>query len=66
VAVRGEAAQASSLRRPPTQWGHIGLDPCFVDEDQVLRIKASLPRSPAAAPADDIDAALLKSEQRFF
>jgi hypothetical protein len=61
-----EAAKASSFRCPSAQWSHVGLDPGLVDEDQALWIKAGLPRSPTPPPAGHIEAALLKSEQRFF
>ena len=66
VALWYEAAKANSFRRPSAQRSHVGLDPGLVDEDEALWIKASLPRSPAAAAAGHIKAALLKSEQRFF
>jgi hypothetical protein len=66
VAVRRETAQASSFRCPSAQRSHVGLDPGLIDEDEALRIKAHLPRSPASPSAGHIKAALLKSEQRFF
>lgn len=66
VAVRGEAAQAFALRSPSAQRGHVGLDPGLVDEDQPPRIEPGLPGSPALTPARDVDAGLLKGEQRFF
>ena len=66
VAVRGKAAQALSPRSPAAQWGHVGLDPGFVDEDDQLRIDATLPRSPTLASASDVSPSLLKREQRFF
>jgi len=66
VTVGCKAAKAVSFWRPSTQWRHVGLDPGLVDEDQTLRIKTGLPRSPAPPPPGYIRAALLKSEQRFF
>lgn len=66
VAMRGEAAQTFALRSPASQRGHIGLDPGFVDKDQPVRIEAALPGAPAPPLAGDVDAGLLKSEQRFF
>ncbi|ESW66488.1 hypothetical protein X773_31000 [Mesorhizobium sp. LSJC285A00] len=66
VAVRGQAAQPLALRPPASQRSHVGLDPRLIDEDQALRIKAGLPRSPSLAPAGNISARLLKGEQRFF
>ena len=66
AAVRCEAAKANSFRRPSTQWGHVGFDPGLVDEDQALWIKTGLPGSPTSSPAGHINAALFKSEQRFF
>jgi hypothetical protein len=65
MAVRREAAQASSFRCPSAQRSHVGLDSGLVDEDEPLRIKARLP-SPASPSAGHIKAALLKSEQRVF
>jgi hypothetical protein len=65
-AVRCEAAKANSFRPPSTQWCHVGFDPGLVDKDQALWIKTGLPGSPASSPADHINAALFKSEQRFF
>ena len=55
-----------ALRAPATQRCHVGLDPGLIDKDQAPRIEAGLPRSPAAAPAGDVGASLLKGEQRFF
>jgi hypothetical protein len=66
VAVRSEAAQPLALRPPTSQWGHVGLDPGLIDEDQALRIETGLPGSPSLTPAGNISACLLKGEQRFF
>jgi hypothetical protein len=66
VAMGSEAAQALALRPPAAQRRHVGLDPGFVDEDEPLRIDATLPQSPASTPAGDVGAGLLKREQCFF
>jgi hypothetical protein len=66
VAVRSEAAQPLALRPPASQWGHVGLDPGLVDEDQALRVEAGLPETPSLALAGNISARLLEGEQRFF
>lgn len=61
-----ETCQALALRPPPSQWGHVGLDPGFIDEDETLGIEPGLQRLPASTPAGDRRPAPLKSEQRFF
>lgn len=66
MAMWGEAAQALALVAPSAQWCHVGLDPCFIDEDQPLGIEMRLEGSPSLAPAGNVGAALLKGEQRFF
>ena len=66
VAMWCEAAKTSSFRCPSAQRSHVGLNPGLVDEDEALRIKTSLPRSPASPSAGHIKAALFKSQQRFF
>lgn len=66
VSMRREATHAHALRSPAAQWGHAGLDPRLVDEDQTRRIKVELPRAPAPSPARDVGAGLLKGEQSFF
>ena len=66
VAVRGEAAQALASRPPAPQRRHIGLDPGFVDEDQLARIEIGLNGVPALSPTGDVGARLLKREQCFF
>lgn len=60
------APQALALWSPAAQWGHIGLDPGFVDEDETPWIDAVLPGLPAPPLAGNVGAALFKSEQRFF
>jgi hypothetical protein len=66
MAVRSQAAQPLALRPPTAQRSHVGLDPGLIDEDQALRIEATLPGSPSPTPAGNISARLLKGEQRFF
>ena len=66
AALGREAAQAFAFRPPAAQWGHVGLDPGLIDEDQPPRIKPALPGSPAAAPARHVGASLLNGEQCFF
>ena len=66
VAMGCKAAQAFALRSPTIEWGHVGLDPGFVDEDQPPRIEAALHGVPALSTARDVSAGLLKGEQRFF
>ena len=66
MAVRSEAAQALSPWPPAAKWGHVGLDPGLVDEDQTRRIEATLPRPPAPTATGNVGPPLLKSEQRFF
>ena len=66
VTVRGEAAQTFALGSPSAQRRHVGLDPCFIDEDQPPGIKASLKGPPSPTPARNIATCLLKGKQRFF
>ena len=65
MAMRGEAAQALALATPSAQWRHVGLDPGFIDEEQLSGLEARLKGSPSLAPAGNVGAALLKGEQRF-
>jgi hypothetical protein len=64
--MRRATAQACAPVGPSTERNHFGLDPCLFDKDQVLRIEAGLPRSPAATPAGGIGTALFKREPHFF
>lgn len=66
VAVRGKAVQALAFCAPAIEWGHVGLDPGFIDEDQSIGIKARLKAVPASPAAGDVGTGLLKGEQRFF
>jgi len=66
VPMRGEASQPGALRSPSAQWGHGGLDPGLVDEDQASGIEVGLPGSPAPPPVDDVGTGLLTGEQCFF
>jgi hypothetical protein len=66
VAMRSQTAQPLALRSPTSQRSHVGLDPGLIDEDQALRIEASLPGSPSLAPTGNISARLFEGEQRFF
>ena len=66
MTVRSKATQALAFGSPAAQRCHIGLDPCLVDEDELLRIETILPGPPSLAPACNVAACLLKSEQRFF
>ena len=43
VAMRGEATHPLALLSPSAQWGHVGLDPSLVDEDQAVGIEVGLP-----------------------
>lgn len=43
-----------ALAPPPTQRGHIGLDPGFIDKDQTGWIEAALQGFPAPAAAGNI------------
>ena len=66
VAIRGKAAQAHAFCTPAIEWGHVGLDPRFIDEDQSIGIEARLKAVPALPAASDVGTGLLKGEQRFF
>lgn len=66
VAVRGEALQTLALGGPASQGGHVGLDPCFIDKNQLLRIKLTLEGLPSNALPGDGRPRLFKREQGFF
>jgi hypothetical protein len=66
VAVWCEAPHPLAFWRPSAQWGHIGLDPGFVDKDQAPGIEPGLPGVPALASTCDVGACSLEGEQRFF
>jgi hypothetical protein len=61
-----KATQAFALRSPAIEWGHVGLDPGFIDKDQSLGIETRLKAVPALPAANDVGTGLLKGEQRFF
>jgi len=66
MAMRCETAQTLALHPPAAQGGHVGLDPCLVDEHETPGIKPTLPRLPAPPSAGYRRPTLFKSEQRFF
>jgi hypothetical protein len=66
VAMRSKAAQRFAFLPPSAQRRHVGLDPCFIDEDQPSGIEAPLKGSPSLSPASNVGAGLLKGEQSFF
>lgn len=43
VAMWREAPHPLAFRPPSPQWGHVGLDPGFVDKDQASRVEVGLP-----------------------
>lgn len=66
VTMGRKATQAFALRSPAIEWGHVGLDPGFIDKDQSLGIETRLKAVPALPAASDVGTGLLKGEQRFF
>lgn len=66
VTMGRKATQAFALRSPAIEWGHVGLDPGFIDEDQSLGVEMTLQAVPTLPAAGDVGASLLKGEQRFF
>lgn len=66
VAMWREAAHPLAFWSPSAQWGHVGLDPGFVDEDQASRVEVGLQRTPALASTRDVGASPLEGEQCFF
>lgn len=65
MAMRCKTTQALASFAPAIKWCHVGLDPCFIDEDQPPGIKARLKAVPALPATGDVGAGLLKGEQRF-
>ena len=66
VPVRDMRAKPLAARAPAARPGHVGLDPCLVDEDQSLGIKPVLVRPPARPEPCHLRAHLLTGHQRFF
>ena len=59
VTVRDGSGQALSSRSPAAQWGHVGLDPGLIDEDEPFWCDAMLIGLPAPALASDVRPVLL-------
>jgi hypothetical protein len=51
---------------PATDRGHVGLRPCFIDEDEASRIKPTLILTPLRPSARYRGPLLLDGEQSFF
>lgn len=62
VTMGRKATQALALRSPAIEWGHVGLDPGFIDEDQSLGVEMTLQAVPTLPAAGDVGASLLKGE----
>jgi hypothetical protein len=60
MTMRSKTPQPLAFRPPASQWRHIGLDPCFIDENQPARIEKRLLGSPALTPSRYVGASLLR------
>jgi len=52
--VRRLSFKAFAASMPAPQWSHIGLRPCFIDEDQPRRINPRLIFLPSRPPSGDV------------
>jgi hypothetical protein len=66
VTMGRKAAQALAFFAPAIEWGHVGLDPGFINEDQSFGIETRLKAVPALPASSDVGTGLFKGEQRFF
>ena len=58
--------EALPLGSPPTQRGHIGFGPGFVDEDEARRIRPTLILLPLCALPGDFGPELFGGQNAFF
>jgi len=66
VTMRRLAQQPLSSGAPASEARHIGLCPCFIDEDQPPWIEGRLQSLPPYAAARNVRSILLAAEQAFF
>ncbi|MER9176957.1 hypothetical protein NKH72_25755 [Mesorhizobium sp. M0955] len=59
-------AWAISRTPQPAQRRHVGLDPCFIQEDQARRVNAGLIAHPLRTPAHQLWLELLDRQSGFF
>jgi hypothetical protein len=64
--VRGGPAQTLAAQRPASQPYHVGRTACFIDKDQLFRLKASLAFAPTLPCQSDVRARLFAGQNRFF
>jgi len=58
--------QPLAAHTPAAQWRHVGLDPCFIQEDQARGVNAGLVAHPLRAPAHQLWLELLGRQNGFF
>ncbi len=66
MAVRDAGREPRSPRRSSPQRRHVGLGPCFIDEDQAGRIDPALILGPLRAPSRDVGTIPLAGHDGFF
>lgn len=66
VAIRHFGVKPLAARRPAPEGSHVGLGPCFVDEDEAPGIKPTLIFLPLRPPPGDLWAQLLCGKNAFF
>ena len=66
VTVGDVTLQTLAFVTPPTQRGHVGFDPCFINEDQTRRIDPCLILLPPIALPCDVRSLLLSGVNCFF
>jgi hypothetical protein len=66
ASLRRKVTQSLAFATPAAQRRYIGPDPGLIDEDETVRIEATLPGLPPPSPARDVGANLLSGEQCFF
>ena len=66
MAVRYFGYQALASKRAAVETRKFGVGPRFVNKDQLLRVKVSLPEPPQSAALGNVRTILLRSVQDFF
>lgn len=66
VSMRREALEANTARCPAAQGSHVGLEPGFINKDEMIRIEIILQARPAPPLSDNIRAMLLTRQKCFF
>jgi hypothetical protein len=66
MAVGNFGDEPLAARRPASQWLHVGLRPCLVDEHQTVAVDRALTFRPLEAPPSDVRPIAFAGDDGFF